>query len=489
MNFSDFFEIPNSQVEGYGAFDISLDSDLPLFIDPFLLFNSDKPEYAALHESILAYLTFLRDKALLGPVDDGLLRAWYCFKEVKQNWFGFTILGNDGHGLGMDFARSLSSNLGLLFSDPAEPISTSKHLEKVTLIRGGVGRDNISDFVTSLIKEYLLKFTEEFARNYLAADKRQRFRVRRVAFNYRTESWQDGTYELPALTDREFVLLTPSDMLTKDDTWINRSDLVHGFFAIPTAIGDEALRAQVSNYFEQALARRPDIRKAPTQRDRVAAVDATIREFPVVLDYYIALKEIEGDRATALSQARVDLTRAVFYDQLHSLIEDLTSLRGFYRGPVTSYEEALLKVHAFKNYIENNDGYRLINPGARPFGSEKDVQLFFGLALIETTFDVNREPNNGRGPVDYKLSRGAYDKSLIEFKLGSNTQLKRNLQNQTPIYEAANRTDQTVKVIVNYTIADERRVQRILRELGVQGAQNIVVVDARADNKPSGSRA
>ena len=43
--------------------------------------------------------------------------------------------------------------------------------------------------------------------------------------------------------------------------------------------------------------------------------------------------------------------------------------------------------------------------------------MFFGLLLQRTRFDVNREPNNGRGPVDFKISDGALDKSLIEFKL------------------------------------------------------------------------
>ena len=144
---------------------------------------------------------------------------------------------------------------------------------------------------------------------------------------------------------------------------------------------------------------------------------------------------------------------------------------------------------AFKQYVENQDGYRLINRGDRPFSNEKEVQLYFGLALIGTAFDVNREPNNGRGPVDYKLSRGAVDKSLIEFKLGSNRQLKRNLQNQVAIYEAANQTKKSVKVIVNYTEQDEKRVMAMLTELNLTAQEDIVVIDARSDNKPSASRA
>jgi len=40
--FSDFFNVDPDAIEEYGAFNISLINDLPLFIDPFLLFNSDK---------------------------------------------------------------------------------------------------------------------------------------------------------------------------------------------------------------------------------------------------------------------------------------------------------------------------------------------------------------------------------------------------------------------------------------------------------------
>lgn len=47
-------------LEAYGAFDVSVASDLPLSADPFLLFHSDKPEYQELHQKILHYPRFLR---------------------------------------------------------------------------------------------------------------------------------------------------------------------------------------------------------------------------------------------------------------------------------------------------------------------------------------------------------------------------------------------------------------------------------------------
>lgn len=104
--FSDYFEIQEGMLNAYGAFNVSLVNDLPLFIDPFLLFHSKKSEYQQLHNEIIRYLIFLRDKAAAGLVDDGLLRHWYCFPEVKQNWLGFSLSGNEGSGLGIDFARA-----------------------------------------------------------------------------------------------------------------------------------------------------------------------------------------------------------------------------------------------------------------------------------------------------------------------------------------------------------------------------------------------
>lgn len=121
--FSDFFEVEKEKIEQYGAYDISLLTDLPLFIDPFLLFNSKKQEYQTLHAQIIDYLVFLKKKADQGVVDRGLLHAWYCFPEVKQTWLGFSIGGNSGHGLGMDFAEALHGSLADIFGILAKKAS------------------------------------------------------------------------------------------------------------------------------------------------------------------------------------------------------------------------------------------------------------------------------------------------------------------------------------------------------------------------------
>jgi hypothetical protein len=170
-------------------------------------------------------------------------------------------------------------------------------------------------------------------------------------------------------------------------------------------------------------------------------------------------------------------------------LDDIEKRTDLYDRPWTSYDEALDRVDVFKRYVENQDGYKLINRNGKPFSREDEVQIFFGLIWCKSEFDANREVNNGRGPVDFKISYGSGDKSLIEFKLASNSSLRRNLQNQVKVYEAANGTRSSVKVIICYTAAHQERVSTILKELKLDDEPSIVLIDARNDDKPSGSKA
>jgi len=46
-----------------------------------------------------------------------------------------------------------------------------------------------------------------------------------------------------------------------------------------------------------------------------------------------------------------------------------------------------------------------------------------------------------------------------------------------------------IKVIIYFTQEELRKLQRVLRDLGLAGHRDVVVIDARSDNKPSGSQA
>jgi hypothetical protein len=485
--FSDFFEVPPEVIEEHGAFNISLLADLPLFIDPFLLFNSDKAEYQQLHSEIITYLKFLRDKSANAYLGKGLIEAWYRFPEIEQNWLGFSATGNKGSGLGSKFAIALHQNLHRVFTDfGKERVTQGSHLEKLCLISDGVGKDNISDFATNLIHKFLLEYTQDFAQANIKEEYRRKVKAGKVRFNYETETWEYGIYDLPSYKG-EYVLLTPIDILTRDETWICKPDLLDNFAVIPPAISDDALRAQVNNYFLKVLPKDKDGEPAETKKAKREAAARTLKEYPEIIDYYIKYKEEHGDDAENISSWKVEESKRLYHDQFKLLSDTLSKLTDFYNLTGNTYEEAFERVTFLKDVIENKDGYRLFYLKGKPIEREEDIQILYRLTWRATFSDVNREVNNGRGPVDFKISRGSKDKSLVEFKLAKNSQLKRNLEKQVEIYEQANNTKKSLKVILYFSHEERDRVTRILRELNLTDAENIILIDARNDNKPSAS--
>lgn len=481
--FSDFFKVSQATVEKYGAFDISLVADLPLFVDPFLLFNSKKPKYRELHDQMIAYLRFLRDKSANQELDAGLIGAWYVFPEIKQNWLGFTLSGNAGRGLGKKFADALHVNLGQLFkSFGNEKITKGSHLEKLCLISSGVGKDSISDFTNNLILAFLLDYTQTFAKKHIDPSLRKTFSINKVHFNYETEVWESRTYDLPSFRG-DYVLLTPTDLLTKDDTWINKADLVHDFDAIPAAIPNVELRAQINNYFRKILPRRP--KKDEEEEAKIR----TLLQFPELIDYFIKFKEDHGKEAESLASNKVAFSTTLYLHQFRLLSQLLKRETAFYSTSGVTYEEANQRVQFFKDVIENKGGHRIFYIKGQPIEREEDLHILYRMTWFASESDVTREANDGRGPVDFKISLGRLDKTLVEFKLASNSQLKRNLQKQVEIYQKASDAPQTIKVIVYFTAAERLRVEKILKELKLLGNKDIVLVDARNDNKPSGSKA
>jgi hypothetical protein len=132
-----------------------------------------------------------------------------------------------------------------------------------------------------------------------------------------------------------------------------------------------------------------------------------------------------------------------------------------------------------KDVIENKDGYKIFYLKGKPIERESDLQILYRLTWLATPSDVNREVNNGRGPVDFKISRGSKDKTLIEFKLASNSGLERNLKSQVEIYEKANDAKKSFKVIIFFSQHDLERVEKILKRLKIDKNPYIYLIDAR----------
>ena len=78
----------------------------------------------------------------------------------------------------------------------------------------------------------------------------------------------------------------------------------------------------------------------------------------------------------------------------------------------------------FKDWVENQRGWKVIKE-INSRNREKCVQfiLLYGASsfIKANDLDISCEPDEGRGPVDFKISRGQ-DKTIVEVKLSSNPQ-------------------------------------------------------------------
>ena len=300
--------------------------------------------------------------------------------------------------------------------------------------------------------------------------------------------WERRKYFLP-WRQGDHILLTPKDILTRDENWINRRDLLGEFDQIPTAIPDANLRAAVSNYFHRALQARRKPNKHISRIDRDVAAADTIRQFPQLIDYYIKWKEAHGDDAADVSAERVLFTEIQFSRRLQKILHPLLSQTDFYRVAGGTYAEAHVRLAYLKHVIEDMGGWRTFyDDEGKPFEREKDLQILYRLVWFGTPSDIGAEANDGRGPVDFKVSRGR-NKTLIEMKLASNTRLEANLARQLEIYQMSSDAERGIKAILYFDESQHRRVQKIMKKLALTGNKDVVLIDACSDNKPSASKA
>lgn len=499
MLFSDFFSVSPEAIKEYGAVDISLICDIPLFIDPLLIFNSEKPEYQKLHEEIIRYFHFLAVKAQ-GKLTDHEIKAWFSFNEVKQNWLGYALEGNDGSALGKKFSDFLAQNIKFVLENHG--ISQDRHIEKIMLIYEGSGKDKISDLTVNLIKKFLLEFTETFALQYIDSKYLKIFPADKAYFNYDTESFVSKEYTLPCIRNKkgkfDYVLLTPYDILREDEPSINRKDYFQSHERIRSAIKNDVLKVQVDNYIWEAVARYEEkqrennkkINEKTVRKIESAAFEELTAEYPELYDYYVKLRESDTEevKMRSLIELNTQITKIITNSKQIIDVFNENEYSGF--EGLTAQEEAINRLKFFKHIIENCDAYRNFYVDGKCIALENDLQRMFKLVWYGTSFKADFETNNGRGPADVIISKGQSNQCIIEFKLASNTQLAHVFE-QVSIYEKANNAEGSVIVIFYFTEQQLYKTQRILSDLGHEDkiGESVFLIDCRNDNKPSASKA
>lgn len=498
MLFSEKFQIEKDTIEKYGAIDISLVCDIPLFIDPMLIFNSNKPVYRDLHKSIIKYFHFLAKKSEQ-KLELADIKNWFTFKEVCNNWFGYALEGNKGSALDIEFGKFLYNNIKFVLK--TNDIPSGEHAEKIMLLYEGSGRDKISDMTVNLIKGFLCEYTQTFAKKYLKESDCAIFPVEKAEFNYETESFITKEYYLPFIINEkgedEFILLTPSDILRKNEPSLNRDHFLKNNRKVRDHIENDVLKAQVNNYIAKAVAayekeqqrnkkkpREGSIRKI--EREAFAEI---VKEHPEIYDYYIKMREEEKEEIKKECIEEVDIQIDKFINNAKELINIYQKSKHEISESSSAYEESKNRMKFFKHIIEDCDGYRNLYYKGERISTENDLQRMFKFVWCRTAFKPDFETNNGRGPADVVVSKGMNNQNVIEFKLASNPNLKHVFE-QTEIYKKANEAEKSVIAIFYFTEQELIKVNKMINDAGQNERidEDIILIDCRNDNKPSASK-
>lgn len=213
---TDHFGIYKSQAELDFAIQF-LDEDLPLYVDPFLLWKSPSQQDQALHTAItnsFNYLNFLTKKKKSDLATEILIELSEC-SEVG--------LGLSKTRRGTRMGKEQASEILRLFETIPEYSQFGfTHFEIIQLYVGGISKDRISDIACNYLKSFLIDYTieqcdtEGIPTQLVTLDS---------VYNYRSNSFDRNVkLRLPVNpTNGEPLIFTPKRWL-RFTPWINFED-------------------------------------------------------------------------------------------------------------------------------------------------------------------------------------------------------------------------------------------------------------------------
>ncbi|HEV7667793.1 MAG TPA: hypothetical protein VGS22_04665 [Thermoanaerobaculia bacterium] len=137
-----------------------LDEDIPLYVDPFLLWKSPSMQETSLHVALISAFNGIGRLATGGRVREAR-RILIDLSECTE-----AGLGQARNRIGRRISEAKADEIISLFeSIPDIQAQGLQHLEAVQLLVDGIAKDRISDFTCSLLKSFLIDFTIHNCKN------------------------------------------------------------------------------------------------------------------------------------------------------------------------------------------------------------------------------------------------------------------------------------------------------------------------------------
>ena len=432
MLFSDYLSL-GDELERENIFDPILDSDSHFFINLQRLKKASTPEFQESYQRINEYfrkIIKLLDRAKSKSEKDICYRQalkMFDFSEVNGICLGYAK-GTSGSGFGKLLGSQVISTaydiVKLGIDDP-------EFFQLLPLFEDNVGADRLSDMIATLIIEDIEKYTKRINRELEITPE-----------NYKGYGFQNGFLMNPYKNDR--VLLVPIEILHK----------------LPVAQSWEDIDMYVS---ENMVIRAEMNSEVANEWSKYSSSERKTYLRNCVFKDVDACKRVIGEyRKEELPSFNPHENFDYFLEKLEQTIKRLGYNWKSDRSEYDSISVASDIISHFKHWVEYNKGWEVIQ-GAESRKREKILQRVIHLAgtsyIQANNLDMSCEPDEGRGPVDFKVSRGQ-DITIIEVKLSSNFQYLHGYEIQIEEYGKAEKTDKMIYVLVD--LGNPIKIQKLI---------------------------
>lgn len=445
--FSKEFDIPEEGLIRVGVFDVLIDEDSHFFINIKRLQTTNIPEFAGAYGKINEYFHGIGVLLKASTLGDKLYRSAltkFNFPEVNGINLGFSS-GSHGAGFGDQLRNQI-------IRDAYEIIKSGSEQPEIfhltSLFEENVGPDRLSDMVARLVYRNIVDYTRRVNTELGITPER-----------YPRCQFSDGIVINP-YKRRVNLLLLPVDILHELPIARCWDDVDR------VCRENEAIRNELNELVGSEWSKMASSQKKKYLREWVFKNPVRLHR---IIDSY--------------REAKVEPYN-VFSD-IEYLVGFLKSTLSLPREQSTSFDASKRILESYQEWVEYHRGALVLN-NADTRSAEKTVQrTIHATALMfckEHNWDINPEEDGGRGPVDFKISRGN-DKTVIEVKLSSNQQCVHGLATQIEEYAIAEDTKSKIFVVVD-TGNHSERVQSVLKkrdELEIEGKEpaHVVVIDAK----------
>jgi hypothetical protein len=458
----------------YDFFNPILIRDTRLFIDPFLIFKSNDILFKNSHDKLINFFNKAFELAARsgGNKDTNSYRKLLnilLFPEVSELCLGYTNEGIRGLGSGDIYRDNIIEGIYISIK---KGLKNYKHFEEVAIFCEGIGCDRISDITANILKKEFIKYTQSICKKMRI--KMQDFKIKHLEFDFEFLRWLDGNECLPSNPYSEkSIILVPKNFLNelpvispkefRDYIWTNKN---------------AELRDDLNYEIKRSLNKSQIIKIA--------------REYPSWVEEF-------AEKVEELSPNFYDLKN----DQ-SGLYKWHKALRFAKNRPLELFannDQEFVNVieeiiQSFKLFVEDNSGYKLLWDDERERGKKEEAaqSLFFGVVkpyCMYNNIDISKETNMGKGPVDFKFSKGYKNRVLLEVKLARNSKFWNGLNRQLPQYLKSEEIYLGYFIVIVYTDEEFSEIQEIeekVRELNQKIKFRIkpVIIDA-TKNKVSAS--